>query len=129
MVASLLRDMGERTEETEEETIVCFVTVNKKWHVIDIYQGDPPRPIEPRWVGISRVVRKSHRVPKGREKYWHSFYDEDGEELVSIPCDSLEIALDQAKAKFGIGQEEWKRCSIDVQEGYKVPWSQICKEG
>ena len=32
--------MGERTEKTVEETIVCFVTVNKKWHMIDIPMSD-----------------------------------------------------------------------------------------
>jgi hypothetical protein len=114
-------------EEHVSEIVLRCVRLRAELKPMSHYLiGDPPEPLNPTWVGISRFVRSSPRIPEGRESYKLCFYDKQGEEITYNGFDTLEIALDQAKAIAGIRKDEWCECNIQVPESGEVPLSSVC---
>ena len=114
-------------EEQVSEVVVRCVRLRENLKPMSDYMmGDPPEPLNPTWVGISCFVRRSARIPNGRESYKLCFYDEQGKEITHNDFDTLEIALDQATAIVGIGRHEWRECSVQVPESGEVPLKSVC---
>lgn len=61
------------------------------------------------------------------ESYIVNFYSDDGELLEALQFDTLEIALDQAKAIAGIESSEWRKCNVVVPDDGRVSWGAIEK--
>ena len=91
--------------------------------------GDPPTPISPDWVAITHGGIWSRCRPNGIEGFNLAFFMDDGLCVTSEQFETLEIALDQAKAIVRILHDEWHTCNVEItnQDG-SIPWSSVARE-
>ncbi len=101
-----------------QEIILRKVILRKELKPVEIYMGDPAKLIEPDWVAIS------HAVAKDRDSYNLLFFKFEGECLTWEQFETLEIALDQAKAIVGLNHSEWDRCEIEItNDDGSISWN------
>lgn len=97
------------------DTLVRFLSMPDSLQPVPIYAPDP---IRPEWLAI--VFAPS--TPKSvNESYVLYFLDADGNELEFLQFDTLEIALDQARAIGGVANEDWTIRSTPIPDD----WEQI----
>lgn len=110
-------------EENEiSETVIRCARLRSELKPVSIWSSQSDEPINPDWVGINHTILK---VPQGSEEgeaYNLAFYLDDGELLEYLQFDTLEIALEQAKAIAGVEPLEWRECSVSVSSDGRVPW-------
>ncbi len=92
---------------------------------VSIFTGDPPEPIKADWIGISHSILKLPQRSDEIESYIVNFYSERGDLLEALQFETLDIALDQAKAIVGIAPTEWRNCSVPVPDDGRVSWDAI----
>ena len=110
-------------EEKEiSETIIRCVRLRDELKPLPIWSAESNEPINPDWVGVNHTAWKVPQGSKESEAYNLAFYRDDGELLEYLQFDTLEIALDQAKAIAGIQPSEWRECNVSVSSGGRVPW-------
>jgi hypothetical protein len=83
---------------------------------LPIWSGDPPRPIDARWLAILRSTECSHRPV-----YILEFVDENGAGLEWLQFETARIALDQAHALAGATADDWIACNRVVPEDDRLP--------
>lgn len=97
------------------EHIIRYTRLREELKPVEIYPVDTLEPIRPDWVAITHGVSRSTRWPKGIEGFNLCFLLDDGQ-LLALECfETLEIALDQAKAISGIRHDEWETCEVEVR--------------
>ena len=109
-------------EEKEiSETVIRCVRLRSELKPLPIWSAENDEPINPDWVGINHSVSKVPQRSDEVEGYNLAFYRDDGELLEYLQFDSLEIALDQAKAIVGVQPSEWRECNVTVSSDGRVP--------
>ena len=90
------------------DTLVRFLRMPDHLQPVPIYAPDP---IRPDWLAIVFVPSSPNFVV---ESYVLYFLDADGNDLEFLPFDTLEIALDQARAIAGVADSDWTQCSTPI---------------
>lgn len=102
------------------EFVVRKVRLRDDLKPVEIYMGDPPRPIEPDWVAIT------HGFSRDLDGFNLVFFRFDGTTITSEPFDTLETALDQARAIVGIEHSEWESCHVEItDEDGRISWDEV----
>ena len=113
-------------ESSGEEFIVRYTRLRDELKPVEISMGDPPAPIRPDWVAITHAHIWSRRRPNGIEGFNLTFFMDEGLRVTSEQFETLEIALDQAKAIVGIRHDEWRTCHVEITtEDGSIPWSGV----
>lgn len=94
--------------------VVHRVRVREELKPICIYGDDPPEPLDPEWVGVIEISDMNEG--RGPDEYAVALYGSDGRCLEWLQFETLQIALDQARAILGIEQDEWLPCRIPLPE-------------
>jgi hypothetical protein len=98
------------SENEDREIIIRRTILRKELKPVQIYMGNPPRPIDPDWVAIT------HAKNKYGESFIIVFYKFDGTLITFEQFDTLEIAMDQANAIAGIKSNEWLTCDNEITD-------------
>jgi hypothetical protein len=109
-------------EEEISETVIRCARLRDELKPLPIWSAESNEPINPDWVGINHAVWKDAQRSGVAEGYNLAFYRDSGEVLEYLQFDTLEIALDQAKAIAGIQPSEWRECNVSVSNDGQVPW-------
>jgi hypothetical protein len=96
-------------EWENEEHLIRYARLRDELKPIPIYLDEAMRPD---WVAISHVRIWSARRPAGIESFELYFLMDDGSQLDWYGFDTLQIAVDQAKAIAGVQEHEWKACHL-----------------
>ena len=108
------------------ETVVRYVRLRDELKPVEIYMGNPPNPINPDWVAITHAILRSRQRPDGIESFNLTFFMDDGKCLTWEQFETLEIAIDQAKAIVGILSDEWNVCRVEItNDDGTIPWSDV----
>jgi hypothetical protein len=106
--------------DTLREIVLRRVRLRDDLKPVQIYTGDPPRPIEPDWVAIT------HGFSRRLDGYNLVFFRFDGTVITWEQFDTLQIALDQAHAIVGIQYSEWKSCHVEItDEDGRISWEEV----
>jgi hypothetical protein len=109
-----------------QEWVVRYARLPEELKPLPIYPADTLDPIAPDWLAITRAISRSERVPSGIEGYVLYFLLDDGTCLASEQYETLQVAIDQAKATVGIGKDEWCECRVKVTaEDGTIRWSDV----
>jgi hypothetical protein len=87
---------------------------------VDIIGPAGPLPVD--WLAVTWSLFTSPGTFQ-REAYVLFALTDDGDELETLLYDTLDIALDQAHAIFGVELEEWRTCEVDLPPGTPMKWS------
>ncbi len=109
--------------------LIRHARLREEFKPILLLTGEPPESIKADWIGISHSVSKLPHRSDELESYIVNFYSDDGELLEALQFDTLDIALDQAKAIAGIEVTEWRKCNMPVPHDGRVSWSVIERKG
>ncbi|MFT5094953.1 MAG: hypothetical protein ACI8P0_000090 [Planctomycetaceae bacterium] len=90
------------------QILVRFLKLPDSLKPVPIYL---PEPIRPEWLAVTFVPSTPKSVA---ETYVLSFLDTDGDELEFLQFETLEIALDQARAIAGVEHFDWTECSTPI---------------
>ena len=112
-------------EEENTESLIRYAPLSEELKPVSIFAGDPPVPIKVDWIGISHSVLRLPQRSEEIESYIVNFYSEPGELLEALQFETLNIALDQAKAMAGIAPTEWRNCNVPVPDDGRVSWDAI----
>jgi hypothetical protein len=86
--------------------------------------GDPPKEIDPGWIAIT------HATAFDRESYNITFLTWQGQCLDWIQCETMAIAMDQAKAICGIDFDAWSPWKVEiVNEDGSISWDEVTEKG
>lgn len=110
------------------ESLIRCVWLREELKPVPILTGNPPEYIKADWVGISHSVLKLPQRFEEVESYIVNFYRGNGELLEALQFDTLDIAVNQAKAIAGIESSEWRECNISVPDDGRVTWAMGRKE-
>ena len=100
-----------------QEVVVKRVKLREDLNPVQIYMGTPCKPIEPDWGAIT------HGKTKNNEGYNLVFFKIDGTPITWEQFETLEIAIDQAKAIVGIKKTEWSNCEVEItREDGGISW-------
>lgn len=113
-----------------EEILMGYVRLRDELKPVQIFitpsDGKSAEPINPDWVGVTRATVRTPRRTEPIEAFLIRFYKDAGECITWEQFDSLEIALDQAKAIVGIRHDEWNRCRVTIKtDDESVRWSEV----
>ncbi len=105
------------------EIVVRRVQLRQDLKPVEIYVGDPPRPIDPDWVAITHATGE-----KGLESYNLVFFRFDGTPITWEQFDTLRIALDQAHAIVGVDWSEWTPCRVEIMhKDGSISWDDVTR--
>jgi len=116
------------TEMNEEPDILLrYVKLRSELRPVEICISDPPEPIDPFWVGITRCRYTPERRTVPVEAYVLSFMAETGEEITWEQFDTLRIAIDQGYSIAGILPDEWQALRLEWPDG-GLPFAKVVEE-
>lgn len=101
-------------EWQSEEYIIRYARLREELKPVEIFTSATLEPIRPDWVAICYSRMWNPRWPMGIENFTLYYLLDDGTTLETEQWDTLEIALDQAKAIIGTLHNEWAECRVKV---------------
>lgn len=114
--------MGERGE-----VIVRYVRLREELEPMDIVDGATLASLPGDWLAITRLFASPHPGRDPMEHFMLYLLTDTGEKSESLTFDTLQIALDQAQAIFGVEHDEWHsaevRLSRDDEWVDRIPWA------
>lgn len=82
---------------------------------VPIYAGEPPEPIPASWLAVSHTPEHS----KAPERFLLYFLSESGELCECLQFETLESALDQARAIARLPQSAWRPCEVQIGDEWE----------
>jgi hypothetical protein len=106
--------------------IIRYFRMRSELQPVHIYVTPDNEPIRPDWLAIVHARTWSRRRPAPEDSYVLSFLRDDGHEYDFVQCDTLAIAVDQAKIIAGISQTEWTECHVKIEsEDGSFSWADV----
>ena len=106
--------------------IIRYFRMRPELQPVPIYVTPDNEPIRPDWLAIVHARTWSRLRPEPEDSYVLSFLRDDGHEYDFVQCNTIEIALDQAKNIASVPQSEWQRCAVKViSEDGSFTWADV----
>jgi hypothetical protein len=105
--------------------VIRFVRMRDEWQPVRIYVTSDDAPIRPDWLTVVHARTWSRRRPEPEDAFVLSFLRDDGFEYEFVQCETLKIALDQARIIAGVPQSEWQTCSLKANPDRRFTWADV----